>query len=140
MARRRTKCVYAHPLVFGVVWDSGGVPYCRKGHAPIPTKTSRFWNQFSGSVPLIFYCKSLFHVFFVSVVKYLVVIGVLLFCLLCVIHLLFCSIFVNSLHHPSHLSTHTKCSIYILFQFCLNVVVARRALFFCSTSRSLHDA
>jgi hypothetical protein len=37
------------------IWGSVGLSTCfglAVGHVLIPTKTSRFWNQFSGSVPL----------------------------------------------------------------------------------------
>jgi hypothetical protein len=54
------------------VWGSVGLrswSLLSEGHVLLPTKTSRFWNQFSGSVPLR--CKSFSHVFLASLVKLL---------------------------------------------------------------------
>src|SRR5580698_7578152 len=56
------------PLGVGVVWDSGRVPGAR-GYALLPTKTSRFWNQFVASVPLRL--KIGFHVFSASLLSLL---------------------------------------------------------------------
>ena len=56
------------PLLWGVVWDSGrgfGV----RGHVLLPTKTSLFWNQFSGGVP--FRYISFLHVYLANFVNFL---------------------------------------------------------------------
>jgi hypothetical protein len=67
MAWRRRKCLNAHPWC----WGSVGLRPCAwfpVGHALLPTKSSRFWNQFTviGSVPFCF--KSFFQVRFASLV------------------------------------------------------------------------
>ena len=67
LAQRRRKCFDAHPWY----WGSVGLRPCAwlpVGYALIPTKTSRFWNQFTGSVPLCF--RSFFQVHFASLVNW----------------------------------------------------------------------
>jgi hypothetical protein len=100
------------------IWSSVGLGWCAllsKGYALIPTKTSRFWNQLSGSVPLHF--NSFSHVFFASLVKFLsrldwcaVILSVVSHSFITLFHLLFtpCWLGAFSCITLLHWSTHIR--------------------------------
>ena len=100
------------------IWSSVGLGWCAlllKDYALICTKTSHFWNQLSGSVPLHF--NSFSHVFFTSLVKFLscldwcaVILSVVSHSFITLFHLLFtpCRLGAFSCITLSHWSTHMR--------------------------------